>query len=100
VSESSVFVVNAELSALSTAWKDKGYAGGFVSCVALAKSIIEAIEKCEAALIQDGYKITIFDGAWLYDSDYSADYPDVAEAIKALTSKHDVEYGIFNTYGH
>jgi len=73
--------------------------GGFVAVAAPADDIRGALDKCEAALIEDGYKIQTIESIGLYDPEENSQFEDeLLKIIHECSEIGGVAYGTFYTY--
>ena len=99
-SPTKVFLVYFELGSASAPFRERGYAGGFVTCIVPRNDLRSAIDAGEAALVEDGYEVLNIDKALTYEPEEWEHDEEVKRAVAECRQSKEVSYSDFNIWGH
>ena len=95
-----VFLVYFEVGSSSAQFREKGYAGGFVTAFVPSSDLRSALDAGEAALTTDGYDVVSIDNVLRYDPEEWEQDEDVNSAVAECRETGEISYSTFEVWGH
>jgi broad specificity phosphatase PhoE len=95
-----VFLIYFEVGSGSAQFREKGYAGGFVTAFVPSSDLRRALDTAEAALAADGYDVVNIDKVLRYEPEEWEHDEDVNSAVAECRETGEISYSTFEVWGH